>query len=670
MAGLFFALFFSGISGAAVLAGAVLCFAIIGRYRGLVRADFIIAAAVFALASGYCCLYGRLFREPVISYAGTNGSFSGTVTGIREYSGNRAEYTLKGKIDGRTSARAVLYTDILDVGYGDSIDVGSCLFNVPENTYLYNTADRLRSERIYIILDDAEDISVEARSSSRLRNILANYREDICGKLRLEMGADEGGFLAGMLFGKASGTIDGEQRTILSRCGIAHILAVSGLHISIAAAALMWLMRMLRANRFVAFAAMNVVLLLLIMMADSPVSAVRAAIMADMICTARLFRRQTDVFTSLSTAVLLICTVNPYSIYSAGFQMSVAGTFGIGVFAPYMTEKFPEKGLHWLAAKGFCSVLCANICIMPFSLKYYDGMSFISPFTNMILLPLCAAVLVLGYVFALTGGVLTLLLIPGKYLSWFILEVSGKLAGVKELYFQSGGKAVVLTSFVSAALAALFHIIVHNRQATAYAVTLAFCAVLAGSLINGSVRDKRFIVAVLGSGRNTAVVVTYHGRADVIDLSGNYRCPDYVEKYLSENGFTDVGSLFLTKNSPSQYSAYKDSLELISVVSINAGGDIYVQGEEHNDWGERGFSFTAGKYSLTYDSGALTVKYGDGTVNFVPSGSEEVLQSGLVLYYGAKKSDDTDKEKHIGVNFDNNSEIILDSDGGYRIRRL
>ena len=670
MAGLFFASFFSGISGAAVLTGTVLCFAAIGRYRGLVRADFILAAAVFVLASGYITVYGRLFREPVTAYDGTRGTFSGKVTGINEHSGGRTEHILSGRINGRTSARVLLYTDDLGVRYGDSVSIADCTFAVPENTYLYNTADRLRSERVYITLEDAEGINVEKRSASRLRNALADYRGEICEKLRHEIGEDEGGFLAGMLFGKSSGAVDAERRTVFSRCGIAHILAVSGLHISIAAAALMWLLRFLRANRFAAFAAMNAVLVLLILMTDQPVSAVRAAIMADMICAARLFRRQGDVFTSLSAAVLIICIVDPYAIYSAGFLLSVAGTFGIGVFAPYMTAGLPDKGLKWLAARSFLSVLCANLCIMPLCLKYFDGISLIAPLTNMLLLPLCAVLLIAGYVFTLTGGALTFLLIPAKYLSAFILGVSGKLAGIRGICFNAGGGAVVLTAFVSAAAAVLFHIIVHNRRFTAYASALAFCTVLAGSLISGHIRSERFILAVLGSGRNTAVVVTFHGRADVIDLSGNYKCPDYVRKYLSQNGFTDVRALYLTRNAPSQYSAYRESLESMTVGSFNAGGSIFVQDEEYNDWDERGFSYSGGDYTLSFDRGSLSAEYGDCTVSIVPAGTEEVPQSGLLLYYGGKKSDDTPEGKHIGVNFDNNSEIILSSSGGYTIRRL
>ena len=73
---------------------------------------------------------------------------------------------------------------------------------------------------------------------------------------------------------------------------------------------------------------------------------------------------------------------------------------------------------------------------------------------------------------------------------------------------------------------------------------------------------------------------------------------------------------------------------------------------------------------MSFDRGSLTAEYGDCTVSIVPAGTEEVPQSGLLLYYGGKKSDDTPEGKHIGVNFDNNSEIILSSSGGYTIRRL
>jgi len=314
-------------------------------------------------------------------------------------------------------------------------------------------------------------------------------------------------------------------------------------------------------------------------------------------------------------------------------------------------------------------VLCVDLCIMPLSLKYFDGMSLIAPIANVLLIPLCSAVLIAGYVFTLTGGSFTFLLIPAKYLSAFVLDISAKLAGIRGIYFNAGGGAVVLTAFIAAAAVIVLHIIVQNRRAAAYASAFAFCTVLAASLINGYIRDERFTIAVLGSGRNTAVVVTYHGRADVIDLSGNYRCPDYVRKYLSVNGFSDVRALFLTRNAPSQYSAYMDSLGHISVGSCNTTGDIFVQGVKSGDMGERGFSYTNGTYTVTCDRGTLTAEYCGSSVSIAPAGAENVPQSGLLLYYGEKSTDAAEGKKCIGVNFDNNSEIVLSS-GGYRIRRL
>ncbi|MBR4626392.1 MAG: ComEC/Rec2 family competence protein [Ruminococcus sp.] len=671
MAGLFFASLFSGTYLAAAILTAAVVFLISARRLNADRADYIIAAAVFVFAFGYHAAYTALMYTPAVRYDGTAGSCSGTVTGIREYTGNRAEYTLKGSINGDAKAKFLLRTDVLDVRYGDRVSVGYCTFSKPEDSYLYKTGSRLKSEGVYLVIDRAEDISVTYRGASRLKNYIVAYREDICSGLEREMGFDAGSFLAGMLFGKASGTVDGDTRTVLSRCGIAHILAVSGLHAAIGAAALMWLLKVLGVNRFVSFGLLNVFLLLLLTAADSPVSAVRAAIMADMLCLGRLFRRQADVLTSLSTAVIIICTANPYAVYSAGFLMSAAGTFGIGVFGQYMTKNIPEKGFLPLAAKSFFAVLCAQLCILPLNLKYYGGMPAIAPLANLLLLPLCTVLLVTGYIFVFTGGKLTFLLIPAKYVAEGVLAISRTAAGLDRLYFHAGGKAAVLTAFIAAGVVVLVYIFFRSRKVTAYAAAAACCAVMAASAISGAVRREQFNLAVLGSGGNTAVVLSYHGRSDVFDLSGSYKCPDHVSRYLADNGQTSLRAVFLTRNAPSQYAAYEGALDYISVDSWNSAGDVYVNGSTVSDWGENGFCYDCGDYSVRYDSGVLTVEYGDSRAVFIPSGREYEGEGGLLLYYGRKSTADAEGEGiRIGTDFANDFEITLGKGGSHRIRRL
>ncbi len=670
MAGLFFASFFTGIRGAGLLVCAAAGFFFIGKYRGLERTDYIIAVLVFVAACCHITLYGALRKDPVTAFDGKTGSYSGTVTGISDHTGGKSTYTLKGRINGSVPAKVTLYTDTVDVRYGDRISAGSCKFTVPENDYLYNTRSRLMSEGVFITAASASDIQVERLGRSNLRNRLAEYRSEICSDLMLTMDEESGSFLAGMMFGKASDAPETGARAALARCGIAHILAVSGLHITLAAAGLMWLLGLFHMGRIAEFAVMNVFLVLLILMTESPVSAVRAAIMADMICTAKLFRRQTDVFTSLSAAVLLICLSNPYVIYSPGFHMSAAGTFGIGVFAPYMTKNIPDEGLHFGLLRAFISVLCVNICVMPLGMKYFEGVSLIAPAADLLLLPLCTIVLAAGYIFLFTGGMLTPLLVPARYIITLVIEVSDRLARVNGVYFTAGSSTVVRIAFAAAVIIVLIQIVASDRRITGVCTAAALCAVFISSFISGNIRSRCMTIAVLGRGSKAAVVITSGSRADVIDLSGDYRSPYYVRKYLMRSGYKDVSGLFLTERPHSQYTSYLGALEYIDCEKIYTYVDTYIYGVESENWGDRGFSFSYGTRSVTYDRGILTAGFGKTRISILPSGTEADSEAALCVWYGGNKSADAGEGMNVGVNCDNNFEIILYSDGEYSIRRL
>ena len=546
MAGLFFASFFTGTFSLLLLIPAAAAVFLIGRYCGMVRRDFVIAGACFTVAAVSFGLYTSFSYNRITAYDGQTGSFRGTVTSVKEYSGGKAVYTLKGRIDGKRSAKLRFYTDNIDAEYGDNITIDSCTFSIPRGDYLYDQGARLRSDGVFLEAENADGILLEKSSGHKRRRRIIAYRQRMCEEFRREMGTDAGDLLAGMVFGKSS-ELSSDVSNSFSRCGIAHILAVSGLHVSIAALLLMELLKKLRMHRFAAYGIMNVFLVLLILMADSPVSAIRAAIMLDMVYAAELFRRQNDTFTSLAAAVLIICIFDPYIIYSSGFMLSVGGTFGIGVFAPYMTKDIDRSCIVGSILSAFLTMLCTMLCILPLSLLYFDGTSLMSPVTNLVIVPFCGVLLVTGIIYVFTGGYISLL-IPAKYAAETVLDLTERLSRTGAAYFSAGSDSIIRLAFLLAGAVAMTQLILRSRRVTAWAAAFGCAVLFLGSAVNSRTAYDSFRVAVLGKGNNAAVVVTYKGRADVIDLSGSSNSPDYVRKYLTRNNMSRADMIVSTNH--------------------------------------------------------------------------------------------------------------------------
>ncbi|MDE6092172.1 MAG: ComEC/Rec2 family competence protein, partial [Ruminococcus sp.] len=335
VSGLFFASFFTDLWHLLIPAGIFLAFVLIGIQNKFSVNDFAMVAISFALAFVSGEIYTHFLYNDIISYNNKEGNFSGIIEDYDSYDNDKARYILRGKINGVCTARVSFYSDELDAEYGDKVIIENCTFKKMTGDYLFDSESYYKSDRIFLTAEKADGVTVEKRNSYRIKNFLMDYRERIISDFRIVLGDDCGGFLAGMVFGEKS-ILDGSIKTSLYRTGIGHVMAVSGLHISVMAMFVMLILNFFRINKFVSFGLVNIFMLFMVTMANSPVSAIRAMIMLDIAFSAKLFLRQNDTFNSLAIAVLLICLENPYAVYSSGVQLSVAGTFGAGVFAPYM----------------------------------------------------------------------------------------------------------------------------------------------------------------------------------------------------------------------------------------------------------------------------------------------------------------------------------------------
>ncbi len=567
LSGLFFASFFK-VTEAAVLA---ICAAVIvlicGIRRGFKMADYLCIIICFGTAIAVNRLYTVCRYDRIAAYDGAVGDFKGEVIDYDIYDGDRAAYILEGRINGGLKAKISLYTAELGVEYGDVVSLKNGCFERITGDYLFDSETYYKSRNIYLRVYEFDDLTIAHTNTHRLRNAAAGFRSRMMSRFRQLMGSDAGGFMGGMIFGEKQ-YLDSGTRDILYRSGIGHILAVSGLHVSIAASAAMALMRKVGVNRYIAFVAVNLFFLLIITLANYPVSAIRAVLMLDIMYAAPLFRRQNDSFNSLAAAVLLICLVQPYAVYSSGFILSVSGTFGIAVFAPFMTENMTDGGIAGVMKKSLALALCTSISVMPASLHYYDEVSLISPLTNVFIVPLCSTAMLIGLVFTLTGGIITPLLIPARILIDLVLAVTRSVSTVDffRLPKLNGMTAAFLTAAALLTLCVYFFSPRRQLVITALAMSLTvFTAAFTAMRVRSA---ETFTIAVLGRNSAGAVVISYRNAVTVADLSGHYKNPEYAAKYMTERGVDEVSMLILTKNVQSLYSSYKAETELFQISEI------------------------------------------------------------------------------------------------------
>lgn len=666
MSGLFFASFFTEGSGLLLAGCLISVLFVVTRFVKISTADFLILAIFFGISCTAGTLYNQFVYNETMKYSGTTGSFAGKITDVEYYDGDKAGFTAKGKINGKQSAKIKYLGEPVTAEYGDVIYLENCEFESPDSDYLFDYKDYYKSKGIFLNVFNSEKFTVERRDTSRFMRAVMNYRERMISEFRIELGTENGSFLAGLVFGEKS-LVEDTEKTLLYRCGIGHILAVSGLHVSILACMLMIILKILKAGKYFSFLILNVFMALLIIIAETPVSGIRAAIMLDFMYSAKIFRRQNDSFNSISAAVLVLCLSNPYIIHDAGFLLSVTATIGIAVFAPYMTKNMRRDSFVRRIGVNLVTMLCVMLMILPVNLIFFDEVSIISPITNILMLPLSVLSMIIAMIYVITAGTVSLLSISDILIN-LIRMISDKI-GRFEFSHISSNSLLIYISVLSWAAIILIGALLKKQRYIALMISGCVAVMTLMSSVNKYRNKDVFRAAVLGSGSNASVVIISGNRTDIIDLSGNYKAPKYVRKYLDSNGISQIQTLTFTERSPSQYMAYMSSLELLEVQSMYSEYDAAASRRYVECFGEHEFELENDNYSFKYSDRILTVEYNGVRVVFSPANSENMQSADAVFYYGRRKKNSTSSQDGFYLDEMNNTEVIFTS-SGIKLRRL
>lgn len=237
-----------------------------------------------------------------------------------------------------------------------------------------------------------------------------------------------------MLLGEKKG-IDRELKSLYQGAGIAHILAISGLHISLLGMGLYRLLT-LRLSRKTACLLSCLVLFSYLLMTGFSPSAVRAVLMFFLYMLARLAGRTYDMPTALSAAAVLLLAENPAWMQDSGFLLSFAAAAGAAVVIPGFAGMGSDRQRYRRAQhtgilagrlrEGLCSSFCISLATLPVLLSSFYEWNLLSVLLNVLVIPLMGVLMGGILMLVLAGGICSGLGIPaGAFLSLAALPVRG-----------------------------------------------------------------------------------------------------------------------------------------------------------------------------------------------------------------------------------------------------
>lgn len=439
-----------------------------------------------------------------------------------------------------------------------------------------------------------------------LRSRLSSYVDSVFG--------DGGALVKGMLINDRSDLSD-HTRSQFSRAGASHLLAVSGLHVSLLLGAIELLLRKLLAPKKLRVALISVCGLVLLALTDFSPSAVRSVLMLFSVYIAFMLSDENDAPTALFVAISLIVLISPYSVGDVGMWLSFSATLGLVVVYPVLDKKLPRpkksRGLsRRLISLGLGALrvalitIVANFSTLPIMYVCFGTFSLVSIPANIMLsplsalfLPLCVISLLLGRIAYVGGAVVACAKGVGSAILFTVELFSGLRGALVSLRYPFAYPLILIFAVATAVL-----LVIKLKRKILVALP-ALCVTVCFAVCLGvfALTDKTEI-SYLGRRTNEFVTVERAGVISVCDISTG---ADGAYALLSGNMCeytTEIENYVITH----LHAAHADMIDRISALRIIRR--IYIPLEAGNE----ALGYAAKLYEAAKRYGCEVVFYHSG----------------------------------------------------------
>ena len=269
----------------------------------------------------------------------------------------------------------------------------------PENPYGFDFRMFLLEKGIACGVSGAADMQVLSQESRGLASLFYRTRRFLSDRLEAVF-QEESALPQALLLGEKE-RLPQDVQDSFSDAGVAHILSVSGLHVSMLAYLVMKLVPKRLGHRF-RFVFLFLFLVFYLGLIGFPAPAVRAGIFLLLSRYRPIVRRGRDWPTIVASAFLIILLWQPLALFTASFQLSFCAVLGIFVFLPRLQKRFPRIAYKPLG-KNVCVTLAAALGLILPLIQFFHSFSVIGLVINplvcmlfMALLPIYALLLLLG----------------------------------------------------------------------------------------------------------------------------------------------------------------------------------------------------------------------------------------------------------------------------------
>lgn len=497
-----------------------------------------------------------------------------------------------------------------------------------------------RGNGIVFLAYPKSDISVTEGEERWWEYFPAQLRRTLTDRIDEAFPEDTAFFAKALLLGDRSG-VDYETNTAFKLSGISHVIAVSGLHVSI----LFSLVFLFSGRRrgLTALIGIPVVILFAAVAGFTP-SITRACIMQILMMVALLFDREYDAPTALAFSALVMLVVDPMVCTSVSFQLSVGCMAGIFLFSErikawidgfsfwknWKGKRFKVRLRSWVSS-GASITISAMFFTTPLVAYYFGAVSIVGIVTNLLTLWVISfvfygimAVCLVSFLWGWAAGVMA------NIISWpirYVLVVSKLLAGIPLSAVYTRSIYIVVWFVLCYVLLGVF-LVGRKRQPHVLICcgVLGLCLALGISWIEPEICQYRMTVLDVGQGQ--CVLLQADGKTFMIDCGGDQdtACADMAAETLLSQGITHLDGLIVTHFDRDhvggvQYFLSRVSADAVYMPDIGdeemmeslssrcEGAEVFVQQDLILSWDDNDLTIFAPILSGTSNESGLSVLF-------------------------------------------------------------
>lgn len=445
----------------------------------------------------------------------------------------------------------------LNVEPYEVVEARATLYSLADNPY---SSFGYWADNIFLTAKVTNVVETGVVKKSPMISILRG-RVRVIQAFKLMLSPDEAGVAIALLTGNKA-YIQPKALNMFRYSGATHIMAVSGLHLTVVAGAIYLLLRKFRTPNIINALVTNTVMLSYISLAGFSKSAVRAGVMMLIMTIAPLFKSRADSLNSLGVALFVIC-LNPFAVTDCSVLLSVVAVLALIVTASSdfvrhnavsNMDSPPVKRVQAFVdskATGVIASLAVLLMTAPIMYMCYGSMSISSLVSNFIAVPFGSLAMILSVVAfcffgiganAITAVVARVLQITVDVLLWLVEELSSFSGSL--VHLGEYASLIIVGAMIIIAICFIFNNSVLLKRGLALAIV--FVVIASGAIAYLTSDNSTMLVT-----QNGAVVINHNDKTIVSNVKNT---SDYYDIYtylssnnmnidlLVDNGDSDIAS--------------------------------------------------------------------------------------------------------------------------------